>query len=205
VGRVHVGHVHRHREAPRADDAARQGGVPDRQVAARAHGPLLPAPARQPRAAARDGGGRAGHGGRHAPPPALAPPLRAQRRLDPRAARGGRERAHAPHDVPRGHAAALVGARARAHRAGRLLQRLLRRLPPLPQVRAPRRRLPRGGGSALVHRVPQGPRGRHHRQHPGAGHRHRLLAPPRRRQAQGRRHRRARRRGAPPRRQPLRV
>ncbi|KAL5675102.1 hypothetical protein ACJX0J_011233, partial [Zea mays] len=205
MGHVQSGHVDRHEEAPRAEGAAGQAGLLAGQVAGRAQAALLPAPARQPRAAAGDGGGRAGHGGRHAAPPALAAPLRAQRRLDPRAAGGGRERADAPHDVPGGGAAQVVGARARARRAGRLLQRLLRRLPRLAQVRPPLRRLPRGGGRALLHGVPQGPRGRHHRQHAGAGHRYRLLAPPRRCQAQGRRRRRARRRGAPPRCQSLRI
>ncbi|KAI4962578.1 hypothetical protein ZWY2020_029114 [Hordeum vulgare] len=94
-------------------------------------GPLLPAPAREPRAAAGDGGGRAPMVG-GAAAPALAPPLRAQRRLDPRAHGGGRERAHAP-DLHGGDAAAVVGARARARRAGRLLQRILRRVPHLPK------------------------------------------------------------------------
>jgi ubiquinol oxidase len=90
--------------------------------------------------------------------------LRAQRRLDPGSAGGGRERAHEPHDLHGGGQARVVRVRARPIRAGRLLQRILPRLPHLPQVCAPRRGIPRGGGHPLLHRVPQGHRGRQDRE-----------------------------------------
>uniref|UniRef100_A0A453PC73 Uncharacterized protein n=1 Tax=Aegilops tauschii subsp. strangulata TaxID=200361 RepID=A0A453PC73_AEGTS len=204
VGGVHVGHDDRSHQAPQAQGAARQDRLLDRQVAARAHRHLLPEEVRVPGDDAGDGGGGAGDGGRDAAAPAVAAAVRAERRLDPGAAGGGGERADAPDDLHGGGQPQVVRARAGAGGAGRLLQRLLPGLHRVPQVRAPRRRLPGGGGHPLLHRVPPRPGGRQDRERPRPAYRHRLLAPPARRQAQGRRHRRARRRGAPPRRQPLR-
>lgn len=125
-----------------------------------------------PRNDAGDGGSGAGHGRGNAPPLQVFEAFRAQRGLDQGAAGGGGEREDAPYDVHGGGKAQVVRAGPRHHRPGRLLQRLLPRLPRLPQAGPPRRGVPGGGGRPHLHGVPQGARQGQHRQRPRPGHRH---------------------------------
>lgn len=151
-----------------------------------------------PRNAAGDGGGGAGDGGRDAAPLQIAAAVRAQRRVDKGAAGRSGERADASDDISRSFAAQMVRASPSFRGAGRLLQRLLRRLHPLAQARPSHRRIPRGRGRQFLHRISHRSGEGARRQHAGAGHRHRLLAPAAQFHVEGRRHRHQSRRGAPP-------
>lgn len=114
---------------------------------------------------------RSWNGGRDAPPPEIPKKVPAQWWMDQGVAGGGREREDAPDDDGGAGEAELARAAPRDHRPGRLLQRLLRLLPYLPQGRSPVRRIPGGGGRHLLHSASPRDRGREGRERAGSGDR----------------------------------